>query len=231
MKLKIAICFLLVVLLWGCRRDRIIILGEITNCNNSYLVLMQILPQEVVVIDTVLFLNGKFSHYIKSEEVGVYLLEFSDDVFLSFIADLGDRLIFSGDASNLLKTYNIQGNNETELLIETRRKLDQIYQQTELLSKEFVRYTYRDDFDSIRKIDSAYTALFDTHKAYLTDFIRSYPDKLASLMAFYQTLGRNAFFSVEQDRELLEIIYVALSKKYPNSIYVKNLEEKLFEEK
>jgi len=188
---------------------------------------MQILPQEVVTLDTVAFLNGKFLHYIKSEEIGVYLLQFSDDVFLSFIANSGDRLIFSGDAANLLKTYDIQGNEETELLMETRRKLDQVYQQTELLSKDFVRFTYSDDFDSIKKIDSAYTVVFETHKAYLTDFIRSHPDKLASLMAYYQALGRNAFFSIEQDRELLEVIYSALSKKYPNSIYVKDLAEKL----
>jgi len=229
MKFKIIFSFILVVFLWSCNQNKIIISGEIEHCDNSYLVLMQILPQKIVMIDTVLFLNGKFSHYIKSEEVGVYLLQFSDDVFLSFIANSGDKLIFSGDAANILKTYNIQGNEETELLIETRRKLDQIYQQTELLSKEFVRYTDNDDFDSIKKIDSAYTALFDTHKAYLADFIRSHPDKLASLMAFYQALGRNAFFSVEEDRELLEVIYVALSKKYPNSIYVKDLAEKLEE--
>ena len=227
MKFKIIICFLWIILLLSCKQNKIIISGEIEHCNNSYLLLMQVLPDEVIPIDTVLVLNKKFFHRIKSEEVGVYLLKFSNDVHLSFIADKGDNLIFSGDAYNLLKTYTIQGNEETKLLMATRRKLDDIYRQTELLSKEFVRHTYNDNFDSLKIIDSAYTALFEQHKAYLTDVIRSNPDKLASLMAFYQTLGRNAFFSIKDDKKLLEEIYPILSKKYPNTLYINDLKKKL----
>ena len=229
MKYKITILFSALIFLWGCNNDKITISGTIEHCDNAYLLLFQVLPNEVVVVDTVLVLNEKFSHRIKSEEVGVYLLKFSDDVLLSFIADLGDRLVFSGDADNLQKTYDIKGNQETELLMQTQRKLNQVYQETELLSKEFVRHTYNENRDSIQQIDSLYTVLFDAHKTFLTDFISSHPDKLASLMAFYQALGRNNFFSVEEDRDLLEIIYAALSKKYPNSIYTKDLEEKLGE--
>ena len=230
MKLKIAICFFSLVLLWGCRQDRISISGTITNCNASYLPLMQILPNEVVDMDTVLLLNGSFSHRIKSQQVGVYLLKISDDVFLSFIASAGDKLVFSGDAKdNLLKNYDVQGNEETKLIIESRRKLDEVYQQTKQLSKEFIRHTYNENLDSLKIIDSVYTTLFEAHKDYLTHFIRSNPDKLASLMAFYQTLGQNAFFSVKEDRELLKMIYFSLSKKYPNSLYVNDLGEKLEE--
>ena len=192
---------------------------------------MQILPDEVVDVDTVLLLNEKFSHHIKSQQVGVYLLKISDDVFLSFIANSGDKLVFWGDAEdNLLQNYDVQGNEETKLVIESRRKLDEVYQQTKQLSDEFVRHTYNENFDSLKVIDSVYIAIFDAHKNYLTHFIRSNPDKLASLMAFYQTLGQNAFFSVENDRELLEMMYLSLSKTYPNSVYVNHLKEKLEEE-
>jgi uncharacterized protein YfaA (DUF2138 family) len=229
MKLKIIIFIISVVFLLGCSGDKIVISGEIKNCNNSYLPLIQIYPDEVVVIDTVLLLNGKFSHRIKSKEVGVYLLKFSDDVFLSFIADAGDKLIFSGNDSNLLNNYDIQGNKETKLLMETQRKLEEVYRNTKPLSKDFVRYTENNHLDSIQIIDSLYNVLFETHKTYLTNIIRSNPDKLASLMAFYQKLGVNTFFSVEKDRELLEMIYFALLKKYPNSIYVEDLKEKLEE--
>jgi len=230
MKSKIIIYFLLVIFLLSCKRNTISISGEIEHCTTSYMLLMQVFPDEAIAVDTVLLLNGKFFHQIKSENIGVYLLKFSDDFFLSFIADKGDKLIFSGDANNMQQTYDIQGNEETRLLVETRRKLDDVYQRAKLLSNEFVRDTYHDNFDSIKMIDSAYTVLFEQHKAYLSRFIRSHPDKLASLMAFYQTLGHNAFFSVKEDKELLKIIYSALSKKYPNSLYVNDLKEKLEEE-
>jgi len=227
MKLRIVTSFLLIVLLCGCKQNKTVISGAIEHSNSSYLLLMQIFPDEVVTVDTVLLLNGNFSHRIKSEQVGVYLLRFSDDVFLSFIANKGDKLVFSGDADNLLESYNIQGNEETKLLIENNRKLDQVYKETETLSKEFIKHTNNGNLDSIRIIDSLYAVLFEQHRVYLTNFIRSNPDKLASLMAFYQTLGRNAFFSIKEDRNLLEEIYPALVKKYPNSVYANDLKEKL----
>ncbi len=227
---RIVLVTSLTVLLLSCKQNKIIISGVIENCNSPYVVLMQVFPDEAVVIDTVLLIKGKFSHRIESDQVGVYLLKLSDDSFMSFIANPEDKLVFSGDATDLTQTYTIQGNEETKLLIESRRKLDHLYQQTELLSKEFVRYTYSDNFDSIKTVlDSSYNILFNDYKNYLTHFILSNPNRLASLMAFYQTLGNNSFFSIKEDRELLDTMYPALLKEYPNSIYVNDLKEKLME--
>jgi RecG-like helicase len=202
--------------------------GVIENYDKSYFVLQQILPDEVVPVDTILVLNGKFSHRLKSNQAGVYLLQFNDTLFISFIANPGDKLVFYADANNLRQTYDIQGNEETRLLIENQRKLDQLYQKTKVLSDRFIQSVYEDNFDSLtRELDSIYAINFDNHKKYLTDFILSHPDKLASLMAFYQLLGNNAFFSMEEDHKLLDTIYPILSKTYPKSIYIDDLKEKI----
>jgi RecG-like helicase len=202
--------------------------GVIENYDKSCFVLRQILPDEVISIDTILVLNGKFSYGLKSNQVGIYLLQFDDTLFTSFIVNSGDKLVFYADANNLKQTYNMQGNEETKLLIENQRKLEQLYQKTKLLSDRFIQSVYKDNFDSlICVLDSMYAVNFDNHKKYLTDFILSHPDKLASLMAFYQSLGNNAFFSMEEDSKLLETIYPVLSKTYPNSIYIDDLKEKL----
>jgi RecG-like helicase len=191
---------------------------------------MKILPEEVVPIDTVLVLNGKFSHRIKSNQTGIYLLQFSDTLFIAFIASPGDKLVLSADANNMKQTCDIRGNEETKLLMENQRKLESLYEQTKRLSSEFIQSTYRDNFDSVRMVlDSIYTVNFKAHKAYLTNFILSHPDKLASLMAFYQLLGNNAFFRMEEEHALLDSIYPMLSNTYPNNIYIDNLKEQLTE--
>ena len=59
------------------------------------------------------------------------------------------------------------------------------------------------------------------------NFIEKNPDKLASLLAFYQTLGRNSFFSPSEDKAILQNIYQTLAQTYPNSEYILDLGEKL----
>jgi hypothetical protein len=218
------------ILFTACNRNRVIISGVIENCDKPWFILKQILPDEVFPVDTVLLFKDKFSCRIKSDQVGIYTLQLTDTLFISFIANPNDKLIFYADANNLMQTYDIQGNEETKLLIENQRKLEQLYQETKLLSNQFIQSTYHNNFDSInRVIDSIYTINFNEHKKYLTDFILSHPDKLASLMAFYQRLGSNAFFSIEEenDRQILDSIYPLLSNTYSNSIYIYDLKEKL----
>jgi hypothetical protein len=191
---------------------------------------MKILPEEVIPLDTVLVLNGKFSHRIKSNQTGIYILQFSDTLFISFIAAPGDKLVLSADANNMAQTCDIQGNEETKLLMENQHRLESLYQQTKRLSDKFIQSTYHNNSDSIRIVlDSMYAVNFKAHKEYLANFILSHPDKLASLIAFYQFLGNNAFFQMEEDHALLDSICPILSKTYPNNIYIDNLKEQLME--
>ena len=213
----------------GCQQNKTTISGTFDDCDKRYFVLMQMLPDELATIDTVLLLNGTFNYRIKTEQVGVYIMQLSDTIFLSFIADVGEKLVFSGNFANLMNTYNVTGSEETTLLLENRRKLDTLYLKTAALSKEFVRHAGEDSYDSvaINRIDSIYADNVSVHKQYLVEFILTHSDKLASLLAFYQTLGHHPFFLMEEDAAILQKIYPALSAKYPNSVYIKDLQEKL----
>jgi len=213
----------------GCDQNKTTISGTFDNCDKRYFVLLQMLPDDLVPIDTVLLLNGTFSYKLKNEQIGVYFIQLSDTTMLPFIADMGDKLVFSGNENNLSKNYTVTGSEETKLLIENRRKLDSLYLKTEDLTRQFLLYTAYGSYDSVAvtELDSIYNNYFASHKQYLTESILSHPDKLASLFAFYQTLGTNSFFSMEEDAEILRKIYSTLLAKYPNSIYVKDLHEKL----
>lgn len=227
-KYNIVLLVLLLLLSFAGCKQKTSISGQFNDCKQNYFVLYQIYPGELEMMDTVLLLNGRFHHTIRNPQIGAYLMEFSDTTFISFIADKGEKLVFSGDGNNLSKTYDVQGSEETRFLLHNNRKLDTLYMETKKLSNEFIKYAYENYSESaIAVLDSTYAVHFDAHKQYLTDFILSHPDKLASLFAFYQTLGNNPFFTLQNDSDLLEKIYPSLSQRYPDNVYVNDIKEKL----
>ncbi|MDR0367604.1 MAG: DUF4369 domain-containing protein [Bacteroidales bacterium] len=228
---SIVVLWLALFVLAGCNKSKVRISGQFDNCRNDYFVLYQIFPGDLdglEQIDTVALLNGHFLYSIKTGQIGVYLMKFSDTVLLPFIADKGEKLVFSGDARHLPSHCEVQGSEETALLWQNNRKLDTLYLKIKKLSNEFIKYAGEHYSDSvIAVLDSMYYAYFNAHKEYLTHFILSNPDRLAALLAFYQTLGNNPLFTLKEDGELLRKIYPFLSKRYPNSIYVEDIQDKL----
>jgi len=212
----------------SCENKGIILGGEFQNADRRHMVLYKIEPDNVVVLDTIFLQNGNFSYKLKEKAIGVYLLKYNDTTLLSFLAQGGERLVFSGDAQDLNKTYDVQGSEETRLLLETRRKLDQFYDKTKEWTTLFLQHTYTDDYEKTNAyLNSLYQEEFDAHIDYLTHFIRQNKGKLATMLAFYQKIGNNAFFDEEINNDLLREIYEGLQLTYPKSIYVEDLKEKL----
>jgi len=227
-KTKIAILFLaLLTLSVSCKEEKTVLFGEFKNSTIGEFPLYKILPDDVVFWDTIQAIEGKFIYQLNEKDIGIYLIAYNEDNLYSFIAQKGDRLIFSGNADSLKQTFNVKGNQESELLLQTRQKLDQFYDKTEQLSKMFINSRYTNQHEAvIHHVDSIYQTEFDAHKKYLTQFIRQNKGKLATLLAFYQKIGRVQFFCEENDSELLKEIYEELTKTHPQSIYVTSVSEK-----
>ena len=226
------VLFVLFLICSACKQNQVKLSGRFENAERRFLLLSKITESnEIAFLDTVLLLNGSFSHTVTEDEIGIYLLEYDHSTILTFIAQSGDRMVFTGDARDLDKTYDVQGNQETQLFLETRRRLNLFYDKTKEWAAIFERHKYADNSDAVTDyLDSLYNQEFETHKEYLTHFIRENKGKLATLPAFYQKIGKIAFFDRQKDRALLQEIYDGLSQTYPNSIYVKDLQEKLEED-
>jgi hypothetical protein len=194
------------------------------------MLLHKIEPDDVVFLDTVLLLNGKFFHRFTTKETGIYLLKYNDSIFLSFIAQNGDNLLFSGDAADLNQTCDVQGNEETRLFLEAYRKLNQFKDKTKEWSEIYLRHKYEDDFiETCTRLENLYQQEFEVHKAYLVQFIAQHKGKLATLLVFHQKINGKAFFDAKKDSDLLQEIYNGLKQTYPNSTYTEDLKERLEE--
>ena len=218
---KVVCLWILLLLCAACKRSEVQLSGKFENASKRYLLLSKIYPDDVVFLDTILLLNGNFSHTVTEESVGLYGLKYNDTTFLFFIAQKGDRLAFSGDAQKLKKTYDVQGSEETRLLLETDRKLIQFHEKT----KEWDAIPYGEGYEHL--LDSLYYQEFNAHKKYLTQIITQHKGKLVTLLVFYQKIRGNAFFDEQKDSVLLHEIYTALMQTYPNNIYATDLKERL----
>ncbi len=204
------------------------IYGEITGMDNKYAVLYKILPQEKLMEDTILLLKGKCNFTIPQENIGVYVLQFDDTSFVSFIVQKGDMVKFKADNNNINRTLSIEGCEETLLHWQCRQALFVFEDKVKALSKQFIAQQTTADMDSLNQaMILQYDTLFEQHKTYLETFIKSHPDKLAALLAFYQGLGRRTFFNSQTDKDLLDFIYQHLQQVYPQSEYVLDIKERL----
>lgn len=204
--------------------------GEITGMGTQRTVLYKVFPQEKVIEDTVLFIKGKCSFTVPQESIGVYILQFEDTSFVSFIVQKGDMVTFSADISNINRTLQMEGNEETMLHWQCRKALFAFEDKVKNLSRQFIsqhQYADADVYDLNQVMLHKYDSLYEEHRAYLENFIRNNPDKLAALLAFYQGLGRRTFFNSQTDRDLLELIYQHLQPVYPQSEYILDLKERL----
>lgn len=202
--------------------------GIIHGSNKQYATLYAMLPQGMEYVDTVLMVKGKFSYVSHINEPTVYVLRFSDTCFASFVLLPGEQVSIEAQADNINRTLCLQGNEETLLLNESRTRLTLLDDKVKLLSEEFKQCHTPEEMDSVnRELMLQYDTLYQEHKLWLKQFILAHPQCLAALMAFYQTLGCNSFFTTQNDAYLLDTLYHHLSVSYPQSMYVADLAEKL----
>ena len=202
------------------------ITGGISNTPQKYAMLYKMLPYELEWMDTILLVNGKFSYLLHPDEMTIYVLRFNDTCFASFAMNAGEKVHIEAQYPDINRSMNIQGNEETRLMFQTRQQLFALDDKVKTLSEQFRQNSM--PMDSLnQQLMTEYDTLYQAHKCWLKQFILSHPQYLASLTAYYQTLGRNAFFSVPEDRYLLDTLYRHLSLAYPNSMYVRDLAEKL----
>ncbi len=201
--------------------------GTIEHCKESYAMLYKMHPYGLEFQDTVLLIKGRFTQHLDTG-VNIYILRFNDTCLASFITTTGSEINITAQSPAINHTLTVTGNKESELLMASRRQLLTLENQVQALSEQFIAQQQSEQLDSLdMALQEQFNTYFEAHRAYLEQFIAAHPDKLASLLAFYQTLGRNQFFSPIEDKAILENLYQHLHKTYPESEYVIDLEEKL----
>lgn len=216
------------------RNDQIVIQGTIRDGNHELLHLALITPDGLSTLDSVRMKDGDFTFILSAKTKEdkarlsspmIYQLFLAPANSLSTMAKGGDHIVIEAEANDLLNTCRISGAEEAELMWQLDSALRDFVAPVEKL---YAVYQQHIEDDSIRAdIESQYTGLLQNHIQYLNRFIQEHPCNMASYIAFYQSYNRRKFFDEYQDWELLKNITQSLKEIYPDSPYVKVMEQKV----
>ena len=224
--LRGSLTVLLGMALAGCQPSGVRLSGHFDH-GGKMLFLDEITPESVVTVDTILMVNGSFSHRFTPEHTGIYRLRANDTSLVSFVAGGNDQLAFSGDARDLGRSYRVTGNTSSQMLWESNRRVREMYRLTDSLSRIFLHAKQTDSLWAVSPaLDSCYYTHFMACKSALAALIENHPDELAALPVFHQRIGVNRFFSEQNDSLLYNLMKEKLVAAHPDNPHIKALQEK-----
>ena len=152
----------------------------------------------------------------------MFQLFLSEENSLATMAKKGEHLRITADAKDMVRTYRISGGEEAVLIHQLDSSLAAFVIPSEKLYEEYQK-TLEDD-SARAEIEAKYVVMLQNHRQYLENFIEKHPNNMASYIAFYQSYNRRNFFDIYRDLEVLKKINANMEKVYPESEYVKSME-------
>jgi hypothetical protein len=185
-------------------------------------------------IDTPVFLDsakikkdGKFHFKVRAKDPDFYQLGYSDNDFMTILAEPGEKIKIEFKGENLYNNYSVTGSEGSEKitmlnfrLAETKQKLDSLRIVYDKASKE-PGFEEKGPVINNKYID----VLKDLRKKNI-EFIITNLSSMASIMALYQKVDENSYVLYDQrDLQYLKLVTDSLTRAYPNSVHVKALAE------
>jgi peroxiredoxin len=218
--------FCLIIAVASCkpRPEGVEISGVFTNSQKEKVLLEELGMQQSTPIDsTIIGDDGEFKIVSKVSGKGFYRLSLNQNNFVILILDSGETIRLTGDAQNLAETYTVEGSRDSEKLWELNNFLKQNYRQRDSIQQVFQEYMYHPDRDSIGKaLETEFEESIAELRQYIKSFIENNPESFATLAAIEQ-------LNPDTDFEYFRMVVNNLSERYPESPYVKALNNRIRE--
>ncbi len=173
--------------------------------------------------------DNRFDLYGQVEMPHFAALDFNNGELIYLVVKPNDEITIEADGDDITGSYMVQGSNDSyrikQLLTSHQTKLDEIAD---------VIIAYRDSLEAnaeeadrlIAERDKKRDELISEHKEFTKKFIRENLNSLASLMALYQSIGRDSYvLDISSDFDYFAMVDSSLMKKYPSSDAVKDLNQ------
>jgi len=213
------------------KNENFVVKGTLENAGKETLFLERLRTKKTRVIDSVsLSGEGDFKLAGVTETPGFFVLRMNDSEYINLIIHPKDHISITANARNFENDYYVKGSHDSKLVKQLIERHNNILERITDLSYEYETAKSSPDtfMETKARTDSIYDDLVREYKNYTVDFIRSNPRSLASLMALYQQLGRNtALFDPIEDFGIFNFVDSNLTRLYPHSESVKNLNHKM----
>ncbi len=195
--------------------------GQLSQAGEGIKVYLdRLLPDTVQHIDsTTIDKEGKFSFHTIGIYKGFYTLRITEQDYATLILDSAEKVQLNGNAQNLGYTYTVDGSNDSKLFWEFNME-----SKVNMMKRDSMQHMFEAIMNTLggnkKKLDSLndafekpYDALMDEQSAFIKKFVSSNLTSFACLAAIQQ-------LSPEKDMGYYKSLDSALTKAYPNSVYV-----------
>lgn len=223
------ILFLLCLVLFftGCtNKSSFKIDGTINGEKKKYVYIHRVEINTPILIDSSkVSTSGKFSFKIKASEPDFYQLGFSNDNFITLLAEPGEKIRLSFNGKNLFQNYSLTGSEGSLKVRDLDSKLNDTKRQLDSLSAIYQKLSKEPGFEARGPIlEAEYKMLIDNQRKSNIEFIIKNLSSMASIKALYQRINPETYVLYDpRDLQYLKIVTDTLTSRYPDSKNVQAL--------
>jgi len=220
-------------IMFGCKGKTVEISGTLINpISGKYIYLEELLPSELKRIDSALIgADGTFNFKKRVSTPSFYILQLANNNSLIMLLEPGDNIIMNAFFDSLSYPSALAGSKSTALMIEYDNQLRNSAKKLRSLNEIYVENIDNPMLDIIfESLDSLSKVYMDEINTYTKNYIDENTGSLVSLMALFQQVAPNLYvMEPTEDFEYFVKVDNALSKKYPDNMFVKTLHEQILD--
>lgn len=203
--------------------------AHIEGADNKMVMVAQLSVNQMKLVDTVRTdSKGTFkSEFAVSEETpNFYYIAYNGRRLASLVLKSGDKVKVTADT--LGKNVTIEGSEESVLMQKYETGLTSVIAQFEATSSELGKAMEARDDAAVQNLNAQLSRLYVKYKQDMIKSIMQNPYAFANVQALYQSLMPGLpIFGGENDHFLFQRVHDSLQTLYPNSVYVKSLQEQI----
>jgi thiol-disulfide isomerase/thioredoxin len=169
--------------------------------------------------------SGRFSFRIKATEADFYQLGFSQDNFITLLAEPGEKIKLTFKGKTLFENYTVTGSEGSLKVLTLDNKLNDTKRQLDSLSTVYQKSSKEPGFElKGPELEAEYKNLIEKQRKFNIEFIIKNLSSMASIKALYQRINSETYVLYEpRDLQYLKIVTDTLTSRYPDSKHVQAL--------
>ena len=203
--------------------------AQINGADKSQIVVTRLSVNQLRFVDTLRTdSNGAVSAKVAmtSETPDFYYLSYNGRRLASLVLKPGDKVKVTADT--LGRNVTIEGSQESELIQKYDMDLAAAIASFESLSSQLGKAMEANDSKAVAELNSQLSKLYVKYKQNTVKSIMQNPYALANVQALYQSIMPGLpVFGGENDHFLFQRVHDSLATLYPESVYVKSLQEQI----
>jgi len=224
---KLLILIALVIFISSCnQKDSFTVSGLLPKNPSKYIFISKVDINTPLLIDSAkIGEKGNFRLKVNAIETDFYQLGYSNNEFITLLAEPGDKIKLAFNGENLFEKYSVSGSEGSSLVQVLDNKLQQTKRQLDSISAVYEKALAEPDFTIKEPIlEQEYLDILKKQRKFNIEFILNNTTSLASLKALYQKTSDQLYVLYEpRDLQYLKIVADSLKRHYPDSKHTKAL--------